>query len=329
MKGLASIFFFLITIFPQSGEAQRSRGTSSRDTFIPLTPEQVENTVNLLGIELGQTLADTKNIIEGNGGEVLWQGSPDPTFVRTKAELERGNTSYFRYIIHSISNPNATKASQVSTGPYSREDIVLTVDVYPKTPGDLKDPENLVLYHVQTYLSYQPSDLQLRNINPIQVSFADFHSLMEKKGHFLYQSGGLLVYKKGIEPSITIGDLKANRSTWEKVLPTKFPCNELSTRADDFPKVVNGMMNSSRVADENGQNSKIIFQTWSELIDKYEGANAADTYKACGSATVIQVIQRESTENPDKPLLSSIRISYQNANLLDAALEGFYKAIYK
>ncbi|WP_156113404.1 hypothetical protein [Wocania ichthyoenteri] len=251
--------------------------------------------------------------------------------MRTKEYLKNGQASYFRYAAHSIRNIAPKITSSLASKSYSREDIVINLDVYTKAAGDLKDPNNLTVYRINTYLGYQPSPLQLRhpNINPVQVSYADFHALMENKGHILYQSGAFLVYKKEKGHSIDIGDLKAARSTWKKMQPKTSPCNKLSTLADDFPKKVYDMINGLRSRSENGGNAIIHYKPWSEIIDTYAGQGTFQSYTECGNATVVQPILTKNPNNPDNPLLHHVSMHYQNAALLDNVFKGFYNAIYK
>jgi hypothetical protein len=323
----------LLLVFSQLVEAQRSRSgaSSSRDTFIPLSPQYIQDTVNFLGVELGQSLQEVNNNIRTNGGELVWAGSPDPNFVRDKKYLQRGNASYFRYVVHSTQSTAKQSRGNMAIQPFSREDVVLTLDVYPIGPGDMKDPQNLIVYRIQSSLSFQPSHLQLRqaHINPVKVFYPSFHALMEHKGHYLYQSGPLLVYKKGAKPSISIGDLSGKRSAWQKILPKQFPCNDLMILANDFPKAAAGMVNTTKIHSQTNNSSALIFIPWTELINQYKGEGAAQAYKACGHATVIQMHQATHLDAPDKAPLSSIIMSYQSAQILEDAYEGFFKALYQ
>lgn len=321
----------------QSLQAQRrTQGTQSTTPvspgtqFTPLTHAHLENTLNKLGIELGQTLAQAKTTIENNGGEVLWTGSPDPNFVRTKKELQRGKEKYFRYVAHSIRG-DVKRTSMVQTMPYSAQDITLFIDVYPKSEGDLKDPDNLIIYRIQTSLGFQPTHHQMTysKIKPVQVSYAEFHAVMETQGHSLYQSGGgLLVYKKDGGKSIDIGDLTAARRIWKKIMPTKSPCNKLQILADNFPVTASNMING--MAEPGADTQPVIhYKPWGSAIDKHQGDGAFQTYKDCGSATILQISQIDNPENAEKPLLNTVSLFYQNAALIDEAFEGFYNALYK
>lgn len=334
MKG---ILFAISILLSQPLEAQRrtqgnqSTPESTRTQFTPLSQTYLINTLNKLGIELGQTLAHAKKRVENEGGQVLWMGSPDQNFVRNKKELKRGKEKYFRYVVHSVRSDSPNSTSMVQINPFSSEDVTLYLDVYPKSEGNLKDPGNLIIYRIHTSLGFQPTSHQMTygNITPVQISYSDLHFEMEKQGHSLIQSvGGLLVYIKDGGKSIDIGDLTGARSTWKKVGSDKSPCNKLLALADNFPVTASNMINGMYEPSVNGD-AVIHYKPWGIWIDKYQGEGTSQTFKDCGSATVLQISQIENPENPDKPLLNNVSLYYQNANLLEDAFEGFYRALYK
>lgn len=274
---LRNVVVIVLLFLLQSLQAQRrtqaiqSTPVSTGTQFTPVTQSFLENTVNKLGIELGQTLAQAKKSIENNGGEVLWMGSPDSNFTLTRKELQRGKENYFRYVVHSISS-DVKSTSMVQTLPNTAQDITMFLDVYPKSKDNFKDPENLVIYRIETSLMFQPTQHQMTylKIEPVQISYVDFHAVMEKQGHSLYQSGGgFLVYKKDGGKSIDIGDLTSARRVWKRNIPTKSPCTNLLTLADKFPVTASGMINAMTEPGTDGR-PVINFKPWGATIDNYQ-----------------------------------------------------------
>uniref|UniRef100_UPI003F5CEAAC hypothetical protein n=1 Tax=Maribacter litoralis TaxID=2059726 RepID=UPI003F5CEAAC len=332
MRKIFTAFLLISLLFFQTMEAQRGTqsrkpvSTSTRENFTALSQEHIEKTINLLGINLGQSLADAKKTIENNGGEIIWLASPDPNYVRSTKELQRDTSlDYFEYAVHSIKNPNN---KNVRHTPNSREDIVVKITVYPKSAGNLKDPNNLIIYKADTYLGFQPTYHQVtyNNIKNIEYTYADFHAVMKKNNYTLYQhQNAHLSYSKNRGKSLDIGNLKAARGTWKGDNIKIAPSYNLISISAFFPTYKSDLMQPNK----NGGDPIITYKPLSQMIDEYQGSGAFQTYLDYGNSVVLDLIQIESKIDPSIYLLNNLNMHYQNASLMEDAYNGFYNALFK
>ncbi|TDT46466.1 hypothetical protein CLV90_0517 [Maribacter spongiicola] len=330
MKYLLVFYLIANLVFIQTTEAQRGtqrNQSSAISQFHPVSQSKLEKTINKLGIELGLTLDQAKKLIEKDGGEVVWLGSPDPNFTRTKKELQRGISSYFRYAAHSTKGKQKSTTS-LQTKPYSNEDIVIFIDVYPISKEDFKDPNNLIIQRLETAVTFQPTYHQMTrfNIKPVQISYNDFNEIMEKQGHSLLQVGPSLVYKKG-GISIDAGDMTASRSTWKNNTSKQSPCSKLSSMSNKFAETTADMLSGMKESGPDGY-AVINYEPMSVYVDKYQGEGTFEGLKDCGSVTVLEITQIANPENIDKPLLNMVSFNYQSADILADAFESFYNTLY-
>ena len=339
MKNIFAAFLLLGLLFLQTLEAQRSpkratprgaQGATSKSTsagkFTALSQQHIEKAINLLGIKLGQTLAEARKTVEKNGGEIIWLGSRDPNFTKSIRNLQRATSiDYFEYAAHSTKNPNK---KYVSHTPYSRKDVVIKLTVYPKSAGNLKDPNNLVIYKAETHLGFQPSrhEVIYDKVNYVDYTYEDFHTVMEKNNYTLYQhQNSHLSYNKNGGKSLDIGNLKAARGTWKRDNIKTAPSYKLPLIRAFFPKYTHKLMQTK----ENGVDQVVIYKPLSYMINDYQGAGAFQTYLDYGNSVVLSLIQRKSEKDPNIYLLNNIGLSYQDANLMEDAYNGFYNALFK
>jgi len=340
MKNILTTFLLAGLLFFQTLEAQRSpqratprgaEGATSKSTsvgnkFTPLSQQHIEKAINLLGIKLGQTLVEARKTVEKNGGEIIWLGNRDPNFTESIRNLQRASSiGYFEYAAHSTKNPNK---KYVSHTPYSRQDVVIKLTLYPKSAGNLKDPNNLVIYKAETHLGFQPSQNEViyDKVNFVDYTYEDFHAVMEKNNYALFQhQNAHLSYSKNGGKSLDIGNLKAARGTWEKDDITTVPSNKLTSISAFFPKYAYSLLQTK----ENGVDQIVTYKPFSDMIDKREGVGAFQTYLKYGNSVVLSLVQRKSKKDPSIFLLNNISLSYQDASLMEDAYNGFYNALYK
>ncbi|WP_036155168.1 hypothetical protein [Maribacter forsetii] len=339
MRNIFTAFLLISLLFLQTLEAQRSpkratpRGaqgatstSKSAGKFTALSQQHIEKAINLLGIKLGQTLAEARETVEKNGGEIIWLGSRDPNFTESIRNLQRASKiDYFEYAAHSTKNLNK---KYVSHTPYSREDVVIKLTVYPKSAGNLKDPNNLIIYKAEISLGFQPSrnEVIYDKVNYVDYTYEDFHAVMEKNNYKLYQNqGAYLSYNKNGAKSLDIGNLKVSGGTWKRDNIRTAPSNKLTSMSAFFPKYAHSLLQTK----ENGVDQVVTYKPLSEMIDKHEGVGAFQTYLKYGNSVVLTLVQIKSEKDPNIFLLNNIGLSYQDANLMADAYNGFYNALYK
>ena len=340
MKTNFTIFLLLSLVCLQTVEAQRGtqratprgnqRGTAQSATgenqFKALSEDHIENAINLLGIQLGQSLAEAKKIVEQQGGEITWLASPYADYELSTQQLQRATSlDYFEYAAHSTKNPDN---KYVTHTPYSREDIVIKLTVYPKAAGDLKDPNNLIIYKAETYLGFQPTqhEVNYNNANFVDYTYEDFHAVMAQNNYTLYQhqQTHLSYNKKGGQP-LDIGDMKAARGTWINDDVKTAGSYNLSSINAFFPTYTNNLMETTA----NGVDQVIVYKPLGAMIDAFQGAGTFQTYLDYGYSVSVDLIQRTSKTDPNIYLLNNLTLRYEDANLMEDAYTGFYKALFK
>ena len=327
MKNIVTAFLLICLLFLQTLEAQRgTQRATSVENFTALSEEHIEKAINLLGVKLGQSLADAKKTVEKNGGEIIWLASPYPDYTKSIRNLQRASSiDYFEYAAHSTKNPNN---KYVSHTPYSREDVVIKLIVYPKSAGNLKDPSNLVIYKAETSLGFQPTrhEVIYDKVEYVDYTYEDFHAVMEKNNYTLYQhQNAHLSYNRVGGKSLNIGNMKAARGTWKGDNVKNAPSYNLTSISAFFPKYKNDLMQT----EENGVDQVVAYKPLSFMIDEYQGSGVFETYLKYGNSVVLDLIQIKSEKDPSIYLLNNLSLSYQDASLMEDAYNGFYKALFK
>ena len=339
MKNIFAAFLLLGLLFLQTLEAQRSpkratprgaQGATSKSTsagkFTALSQQHIEKAINLLGIKLGQTLAEARKTVEKNGGEIIWLGSRDPNFTKSKRNLQRASSiDYFEYAAHSTKNPNK---KYVSHTPYSRKDVVIKLTLYPKSAGNLKDPNNLIIYKAETHLGFQPSrhEVIYDKVNYANYIYEDFHTALKKNNYTLFQhQKSHLSYNKKGGKSLDIGNMKAARGTWKQDNIKIAPSYKLPLISAFFPQYAYSPLQTN----ENGVDQIVTYKPLSDIIDKRDGEGAFQTYLDYGNSVVVIFTQMNSKINPNINLLNTLYLRCQDANLMEDAYNGFYNALFK
>lgn len=331
MKNILTAFLLISLLYLNTLEAQRGtqrggQNGTSVEKFTALSQEHTEKAINLLGIRLGQSLADARKTIERNGGEIVWLASPYPEYTKSIRNLQRASSiDYFEYAAHSTKNPNK---KYISHTPYSRDDIVVKLTVYPKSAGNLKSPDNLIIYKAETYLGFQPSRHEVVHdkVEYVDYTYEDFHTVMVKNNYTLYQhQNANLSYSKAGGKSLDIGNMKAARGTWKGDNIKTVPSYSLTSISAFFPKYKNNLMQTK----ENGVDQVVIYKPLNDMIDDQQGLGTFQNYLKYGNSVFLDLIQIKSEKDPNVYLLNNLNLRYQDANLMEDAYNGFYNALFK
>lgn len=330
--GLAvAVFAFL----PQAVQAQRTNRLASPSPFVAVTPNEMQRSIDLLGLRLGMTLAQVQSIIGSQGGEVFWSGSTDPSYTQSRERLQNGSNSYFAYQAHSI--PRSAyqvpgKKGQSRRRPDLGNNLKVKMAFYPIADGDYKAPSNLVLYYMTTSLGFQADKVAIMQgrAEIVPIAADSYYIAAMFGGYYLkHIEQGTFIYVQGAGVNMATGDLTLPMQQWTLQRQREQVCVKLMTEASTLAKRA-GTIHPMMVAyDPVTAAAKKTFVAYKELIARRRQKLTYDQLDACGAVSLTIMKTMSSPGILKGEVLNSVTVQHTSAQAIAAAHEGFFNALHR
>lgn len=326
----------LLAFLPLAAQAQSyGRGAPRSATFVPVTPDEMQRSIDFMGLRLGMTLAQVKSIIGSQGGEVFWSGSTDPNYTVTRERLQRGSNSYFAYQAHSIPRSEFQvpgKKGHARSRPELGRNLKIKMSFYPIANGDFKDPNNLALYYMTTGIGFQPDQVAINQgrAKLVAITFQNYNMAAMFGGYYLtHVEQGTFIYVRGTGVNMATGDLSLPMREWTLQRQRQQVCVKLMTQASTLAKN-EGQIDPLLVTyDPVTAAAKKTYIPYKDRITLWRQGPTYDQLEACGDVSLTLPKTRSSPGVLNGEVMNSVSVQHTSAQAIGDAHEGFFNALHR